>query len=129
MSTTWISVTAAVVAAFVASSVWYSAWGGQLAQLHDAYTTGERPSLAVAGLELLRTAAVVIAAALLIVRLDVDSAAGGAVVGLLLWLGFPLVILSGSVLHEKVPWRLAATHVGDWLVKLVLVTGILGAWR
>lgn len=129
MSSTLISAATAVVAAFVASSVWYSAWAGRLAQLHDAYTTGEPPSPAVAGLELLRTTAVVVAAAVLIVRLDIDSAVGGAVVGLLLWLGFPLVILGGSVLHEKVPWRLAAIHVGDWLVKLVLVTGILGAWR
>jgi hypothetical protein len=28
-----------------------------------------------------------------------------------------------------VPWRLAAIHAGDWLIKLVAVTLIVGLWR
>jgi hypothetical protein len=28
-----------------------------------------------------------------------------------------------------VPFRLAAIHAGDWLVKLVLITSILTFWR
>jgi hypothetical protein len=30
------------------------------------------------------------------------------------------------VLHERVPWRLAAVHAGDWLLKLVAVALIVG---
>ena len=39
------------------------------------------------------------------------------------------VLLAGSVAHEKVPWRLAAIHAGDWLVKLVLITGVVAGRR
>ena len=39
------------------------------------------------------------------------------------------MILLGSVVHEDVPLMLAAIHAGDWLVKLLLMTVILGVWR
>ena len=45
------------------------------------------------------------------------------------WVGFPVVLLAGSVLSENVPWRLAAIHAGDWLVKLLLVSCIVSFWR
>ena len=43
----------------------------------------------------------------------------------LVWAGFPVVILAGSVLHERVPLRLAALHAGDWLVKIAVVAVVL----
>jgi hypothetical protein len=39
------------------------------------------------------------------------------------------MILLGSVIHENVPWKLAAIHTGDWLVKLLLMAVILSLWR
>jgi len=35
--------------------------------------------------------------------------------GLFLWIGFPLVLLTGSVLWDAVPWKVAAIHAGDWV--------------
>jgi hypothetical protein len=35
----------------------------------------------------------------------------------------------GSILWEKVPFKMAAIHAGDWLVKLVLLAVIVGVWR
>jgi hypothetical protein len=49
--------------------------------------------------------------------------------GLAVWIAFPVVLLTGSVIHENVPWKLAAIHAGDWLVKLVVVTVIVSLWR
>jgi Protein of unknown function (DUF1761) len=49
--------------------------------------------------------------------------------GLALWVAFPVMLLLGSVVHEKVPWRLAALHAGDWLVKLLVISLIVGIWR
>src|ERR687898_274843 len=46
-----------------------------------------------------------------------------------LGMGFPRMILLGSVVHEDVPLMLAAIHAGDWLVKLLLMAVILGVWR
>jgi Protein of unknown function (DUF1761) len=62
-------------------------------------------------------------------RIGVTGAASAILLALLAWTAFPLVLLSGSVLHERVPWRLATIHAGDWLLKLVAVTLIVGLWR
>jgi hypothetical protein len=48
--------------------------------------------------------------------------------GALVWM-FPASILLGSVIHENVPLALAAIHAGDWLVKLLLMSVILGTRR
>ena len=46
---------------------------------------------------------------------------GGLLLGLVLWIGFPLVLWTGAILHERTPLKLAAIHAGDWLVKLLVV--------
>ena len=48
---------------------------------------------------------------------------------LALWVAFPVVLLAGSVFHERVPVALAAVHAGDWLLKLLVVTAVTGLWR
>jgi len=45
---------------------------------------------------------------------------------LLTWVGFPVVLLTGSITWERVPPVTAAMHAGDWLVKLLLVATVLG---
>jgi hypothetical protein len=123
------SIVVATVAAFVLSSLWYMLLGGRLAALSPAYAAGERPSGPVVALELLRSLVVAAVLAVLAAGGDADSWLKGAGLGLLAWIGLPLVILAGSVLHERYPWRLAAIHLGDWLLKLVLVAAIVSAWR
>jgi len=61
----------------------------------------------------------------------VRSARVGAAVllGLALWLGFPFVLLTGSMMWEKVPAVTAILHAGDWLLKLVVICVIVGLWR
>ena len=49
--------------------------------------------------------------------------------GVALWTGFPVVLWVGAVVHERTPVRLAAIHAGDWLLKLLAVGALLGAWR
>jgi len=49
--------------------------------------------------------------------------------GFILWLGFPVILLTGSILRENYPWKLAAIHAGDWFVKLVLISGIVSLWH
>jgi hypothetical protein len=121
MTTQMWAVGAAAIAAFLISSVWYGALGGLL---------GDRkmsPWMPV--LELLRSAVVAVVVAVACGRLGVDGVGGLMLVGLVAWVGFPVVLLSGSVLHEGVPWRLAALHAGDWLLKLVAIALIVGLWR
>jgi hypothetical protein len=49
--------------------------------------------------------------------------------GVWLWIGFPVVLLSGSVMWQNVPWMLTAIHAGGWLVKILLIAVMLGVWR
>lgn len=49
--------------------------------------------------------------------------------GFMLWIGFPLILLTGSVLWDNVPWKVAAIHAGDWLVKLLVIPLIVIAWQ
>lgn len=52
-----------------------------------------------------------------------------AVLALWLWLGFPVVLFVGIVVHEHFPGRLAAIHAGDWLAKLLIFTIVLTYWQ
>lgn len=52
---------------------------------------------------------------------EIDDAGSGLVLGLALWIGFPLVLWIGAAFHEHTPVKLAAIHSGDWLIKLLLV--------
>jgi Protein of unknown function (DUF1761) len=113
-------------ASVVSSAAWYTAWGTRLAELDEAYAGDARPPAWVLPVELARSATVATAVAVLAADAGTGSrlrlAAG-------LWAAFPVVLLTGSVVHEKVPWQQAAIHGGDWLVKLLLVAGVVGGRR
>lgn len=53
---------------------------------------------------------------------------GAVHIGLFLWIGFPVILLTGSVLWENIPWKVAAIHAGDWLVKLLVISVIVSGW-
>jgi hypothetical protein len=61
--------------------------------------------------------------------LGVSNWMGAVHFGFSLWIGFPLILLTGSVLWENVPWKVAAIHAGDWLVKLVVIPIIVAVWH
>lgn len=61
--------------------------------------------------------------------LDLTTLTQAALLAFWLWVGFPVVLLVGSVIHEHFPPRLAAIHAGDWLAKLLIFSIILTLWR
>lgn len=124
-----LAVLVATVAAFVLSSAYYIAAGSRLAALSPAYASAERTPVWIAPVELGRSAVVALVLAGLAGQLGVSGPGTAVMLGLILWIGFPAVLLTGSVVHEKVPWRLAAIHAGDWLLKLLLITLIVSLWR
>lgn len=116
-------------AAFVGSAAWYAALGRHLAQLDEAYAEAARPPAWVLPVELGRSATVAIAVAVLARRSGTRGLPAASRLAVGLWAAFPAVLLSGSVVHEKVPWRLAAVHGGDCLVKPLLITGVVAGRR
>ncbi len=125
------AVLVSAVGAFVVSSVWYTIFGTEMARLLGTASAAEpdRPGPAKIAVELTRSIVVGLVIAGLTVRLDLDGAGASILLGLVLWLGFPFVLLTGSVQWDRVPWRLAAIHAGDWLLKLLLVAVVIGVWR
>lgn len=124
------AVVVAVLAAFVMSTAWYIVFATQRQQLSRAAAAEMKrpPPLKMAG-ELIRSVLLACVIAYLVEQMGVASVTGAACLGLVLWMGFPFVLLTGSIMWEDVPWKLAAIHAGDWLVKTLLMTVILGVWR
>jgi Protein of unknown function (DUF1761) len=58
----------------------------------------------------------------LVAMLGVNRWMGAVQLGLFLWIGFPAILLTRAVLWENIPWRVAAIHAGDRLVKPVIVS-------
>ena len=56
------------------------------------------------------------------------TVAGAVGLAVLLWVGFPVVLLIAPVIWGGQPWRLAILHAGDWLVKLAVMGGVIGLW-
>jgi hypothetical protein len=126
--TNYWAVVIAAVAAFVMSSVWYIGFGDVLAKQSALYANAQALSVWEVVAEFGRGLAVAYVFARLAMWLGIASWRGSVRLGAWLW-AFPALILSGSVLHEGYPWIMAAIHAGDWLVKLLLMALIIGAWR
>jgi len=124
------SVAIAAVAVFVVSSVWYIALTPIEVRVLGpaAPDRGGRPAPAKALLELVRSAVVATVMAGLARALDLHGVGSTLLLGLVLWVGFPLMLLTGSIMWEKVPPVTAALHAGDWLIKLIVISVIVGLW-
>lgn len=117
----------AAFAAFVLSSVYYV-----LLSPMEQRALGERaldrgkPGPAKVAAELVRTAVVAAGFAWVADRAGLLSLPASLSLALVLWVAFPVVLLTGSIIWERVPWQTAAIHAGDWLLKLVLIAVALG---
>jgi hypothetical protein len=125
----YLAVAVAAVAAFAAAFGYYVVFGGQLAAAGSAAadTTAFQPWVIL--VELIRNLVLATVVAGLAVKIGIEDWTTAAVLGIALWVGFPLVLWVGAIVHENVPVRLAAIHAGDWLVKLLVVAVIVGVWR
>lgn len=125
------AVIVAAVAGFIGSSVWYVVFGNELAKVSPVFAQlqAQKPAawrmLAVFAGSLVLS---LVVAYVIGLKEDVTwmSAVG---IGCLLWLGLSAMQWVSSMVWEKVPLTMAAIHAGDWLVKLVIISVIVGAWR
>lgn len=122
----YLAIVVAAVAAFLAAGGYYAVFGEQLEKLSNA-PAGMPPWLLA--VEVIKHLVVAATVAGLAGSIGITAWPAALLLGLALWIGFPVMLLLGSVLHEKVPWRLAALHAGDWLAKLLLITVIVTVWK
>ncbi|MGI5132723.1 DUF1761 domain-containing protein [Pseudonocardia sp. CA-107938] len=124
---TVLAVAIATVAAFVVSSVYYALLTPlEQRVLGAAAPDRGKPHPAKALAELARTAVLAAVMTWVAGRAGLLGLPEGLGLAAVLWLGFPLILLTGSMLWERVPLVTAALHAGDWLLKLLLVAAVLG---
>ena len=122
-----IAILVAVVAAFVFSAIYYSLLSKQLQAARGKGAKAPAMTFSTVLIEVVRTfiTALFMAYALVNVRGPVEA----AVMVFWLWLAFPVVLLTGSVIHEGTSVKLAIIHAFDWLVKLSIFGAIFVLWR
>jgi hypothetical protein len=122
-----LGIALAALVAFVLSSVYYV-----VATPLERRALGERaldrgqPVAWKVVTELLRTATVAAAFTWVAGQAHLLDLPGTLQLALVLWVGFPVVLLTGSIIWERVAAITAAIHAGDWLLKLLLVAVVVG---
>jgi hypothetical protein len=124
-----LAILVAAIVVFVSGFAYYAVLGEQLAAVSGAAATGEQPPPWTLAVEFSRGLILAAVIAGLAAEAEIDQWTGGLLLGLALWIGFPLVLWTGALIHENTPWKLAAIHAGDWLVKLLLVAVIVSVWQ
>ena len=123
-----VAVLIATISAFVFGGFYYAVLADSLAAVRGPEGPADETPPWTFSVEVLRCLILAIVVAGLASRAGVDTAVGGLLLGLVLWVGFPMVLWLGALIHENTPWRLALIHSGDWLAKLLLVGLIVSAW-
>ncbi len=135
MHVTYLPVLVAAVVVFVLGWLWYSPL---LFYKPWMRLRGMDPVAAMAGakmpagkllIELVRCLVLAYVIARFTALLGVGSWMGAVHLGLFLWIGFPVILLTGSIIWENVPWKVAAIHAGDWLVKMLVISIIVSVWH
>ena len=134
MHINYLAIIAATALAFLFSAGYYILLNKKVMELRrttldkkvDVRTTMTPNKIII---ELVRTFILGIVMAYAVGFLELTQFVQALVVAIWLWVGFPVVLLVGSVIHEHFPPRLAAIHAGDWLAKLVIFAVILTLWR
>ncbi len=80
-------------------------------------------------LEFVRTLIVAYVFAQFIALLGISDRKSAICFGLGIWVCFPTMILTGSVMWENVPLGVAAIHAGDWLVKALFFSVVFSMWH
>jgi hypothetical protein len=131
----YVPVVVAAVAVFVLGWLWYSPllffkpWMRLRGKDPVAEMAGAKMPVGTLVLEFVRCFVLAFVTARFVLLLGVSSWLGAVHFGLAVWIGFAVTLISGSVLWEKVPWKVAAIHAGDWLVKLLVIPIIVSQWR
>lgn len=123
-----VSVIIATVAAFVVSAVWYIIFGKiwmELRGIDPASAAKESMSLWKMLAEFVRSLVLAYVLAYFVSALEINTWKKALKLCLLIWIGFPVILLFGSVMHENVSWKIAAIHAGDWFVKPLTILLIL----
>ncbi|MEU6587210.1 DUF1761 domain-containing protein [Nocardia sp. NPDC046763] len=123
-----VGIAVAALAAFVVSSVYYTVVTPLERRVLGAAALdrGGRPTPWKVVCELLRTVVLAGVFHWVAARSGMQSVSGGLLLAVMLWIGLPVILLTGSIMWERVAPVTAGMHAGDWLLKLALLGTVLG---
>lgn len=123
-----VAVLVAAVAAVVFAAIYYSMVAGTAARFSAAWADQGRSPAGLLAFELVKSVVLAIVVAGLVHAVGIADVAGAVGLAVGLWIAFPILLLAGSVVHEKVAWQLAGIHAVDWLAKLVIIGLVVTLW-
>jgi hypothetical protein len=125
----WAVIVAAAVPV-VLGALWYSPAMFARSWMQAAGRTPEEASGASMGLVLSAVGGLLASYALARIEhwAEVDDLLNGALVGLLVWVGFVATVLAVTTYFGGRPLKLWLINAGYQLLSLVLMGGILGTW-
>ncbi|MSP02262.1 MAG: DUF1761 domain-containing protein [Acetobacteraceae bacterium] len=127
----WLAVLAAAVVRFAIGGVWFApfafgpAWGRMLGIEHEAMKARMGRAMVV---DFIAGCVLAWVLANLLQFLGVNRLVSGARVSFFLWLGFIAMPFLSMTMYEGRPLSLFAITGGFWLVSLVVMGGLIGAW-
>lgn len=131
---TILPVVAALVAAMVISSIWYSpmlfgpssvALRGEWFHVQpDAYVAPWKSLV-----EIVREIVIAYALTQLVTKLNITRVTSAATLGFWMWMAFPVSMLVGASLWDDKPWALSFIHAGDWFTKMLVMSMVITLTR
>jgi Protein of unknown function (DUF1761) len=129
----WVAILVAAIASFLFEALWYSVflneWIAGIGRTREwLMSSGMSPALQY-GVAILSA---VIAAAVLSICIQASgehSAQRGILVGAIVWLGFVATTWATEYIFEVRTLQIYAINAGFWLLDLVLMGAIVGAWK
>ncbi|GAB3618217.1 DUF1761 domain-containing protein [Okibacterium endophyticum] len=121
-----VGIGVAVVAAFLFSTLYYIALSPLEQQALKGAAPERSPAVWKAVVEFARTAVTAGVFAWIALQTELLGFPDSLLLAIILWAGFPLVLLSGSIIWEKTAPASAALHAGDWLLKLLVIGTSVG---
>jgi hypothetical protein len=135
-SINWLAVIVAALATFFLGGLWYTAlFGKSWVRLHG-YTEAQiaamkqaKPPAVFFSVMIVSYLLVACIVAIIAGASGIESAVGGATLGLLLWFGFALAIGLTSYIASDKPFGVYAIDLSYQFVFLIMTGAIIGAWR
>jgi hypothetical protein len=129
----YLAITLAAVACFLLEAAWYSffmqAWLDGIGHTREWLTsTGVNPALQY-GTALLSAALIATAISCVTQLTGPQTALRGIKAAVLLWLGCVLTTWATEYVFEVRTYRLFAINTGFWLLGMILMGAIVGAWK
>lgn len=123
-----VPIVVAAIAVFAVSTAYYIIFAARMVDLRQGNEDAGGVQPWKVGVELVRSLVLATLIASLVALLGISDIAGSLTLAFALWIGFPVVLLIGSVIWENVPGALAGIHAGDWLLKLAVIGAIITLW-